>query len=765
MKKAVLSVLFCLMWGLVVYLASLPMNNFSISLSGENLYISPQAERIFAGRDAALEGVPFDDDADYSGPAVESGAYDLDPGAYTSYIYGVFECYAVFELYSPLYADSGNSAGRVFGRVEITPSESVTALAVETSEVIRGARLRLSRSGEGAISINGITGQGDIYSDTYALTALTVLAAALALLFLSRRKTELKNREYGPAAAVFCCALAALISTAPLARQSLIYGHDISFHLSRIDGIADGLRSGQFPVRLNPTFLGGYGYADPAMYPATFLYFPAILRLLGVSTIVTYQLFMLAINCLTATLSYVCFKRLFRRRDLAVFASVAYSLCLYRLICVFTRGAIGELIAMAFLPAVLLGVYEVFFGDARKSQKWLIIGFLGLANCHVLSLEIAVLFCAVFLLVNLRRMREPGRLKALGFSAAAVIALSLWIFVPMIDLMRGGMYATAYSRDIADDAVYPFELFATFVRSNGLSGDRDEAYTGMPLSVGGILAVGALLFLFLRYFMRSDNEEDLRLETLGSGSLKLSIAALFLSSTLFPWDAVSKIPYLGGFLSFVQFPWRYLGVASIFLVAVLTVSVARLCDFAKHRRLVLFICGAAVAFSCSPYLDGYMQNESQGVTLAKKYSPLSTFYIGGQEYLHSGTSKAQLELRGPTIKAEGAFIDSMEKRYLNIDFDYSGAHPGSYAELPLYYYSGYRATDSHGRDLPAADGVNGVLRVELPDSDGSVSVYYKPPASYRAAEIISLLAAAGTIVILIRSRGKVKNGKEISAAE
>ena len=754
MRKAVVSILLCLLLGAVTFSASLPTNGFDISLGTGDLYVSAAAESAFSDRKAALDGVQLDGGTDYTGPIVESGSYDLDPGVYTFTISGSFECNAVLELYSPRYVGADNSAGRVFASAEIAATSSAGALFVDTNEVIRGARLRVSRSGEGELYIRAITGEGNIYSDTYVFTALVVISAAFILLFLSRRKDELGRREYGSVTALFACALAAVISTAPLARQVLPYAHDASFHLSRIDGIADGLRSGSFPVRINPAFLGGYGYADATMYPSTFLYFPAVLRLLGVSTIVTYQLFILAINGLTAGLSYACFKRLLRRRDLAVFASVAYTLCLYRLICVFTRGAIGELLAMAFLPAVLLGMYEVFFGDTRRGLRWLSAGFLGLVNSHVLSLEITAVFCTVFLLFNLRRLAEPKRLKALAAAAAVVIMLSLWIVVPMLDLMRGEMHATAYIRGIADDAVFPFELFATFVSSNGLSGDRNEGFTKMPLTVGGILAIGALLFLFLRYFWRSDRPEDKRLGALGIGSLKLALAALFVASTLFPWQAVSKIPHFGDFLSAVQFPWRYLGIASLTLVVVITVATARLCDITRHRRLTIFICAAIIAMSCSPYLDGYMQNALQGTILHNKHTPLSTFYIGGQEYLHTGTSVTLLEAREPVIIAGGATIESVSKRYLSVDFSYSDAEGSAYAELPLYYYNGYRAVDGSGNALIIRAGENGVVQVRLPDGSGNVSVFYKPPVIYRVSEGISFLAALMTAAIFIRSGRK-----------
>ena len=68
-----------------------------------------------------------------------------------------------------------------------------------------------------------------------------------------------------------------LFSSYPLYTFYLQYGHDLLFHLFRIDGIADGLQSGQFPVRLYGNDLNGYGYGVSMFYPELFLYVPALL--------------------------------------------------------------------------------------------------------------------------------------------------------------------------------------------------------------------------------------------------------------------------------------------------------------------------------------------------------------------------------------------------------------------------------------------------------------------------------------------------------
>ena len=50
----------------------------------------------------------------------------------------------------------------------------------------------------------------------------------------------------------------------PLGLGYLTYGHDLSIHLSRIEGLKAGLLAGQFPVRMGGFSFNGYGAIQPA---------------------------------------------------------------------------------------------------------------------------------------------------------------------------------------------------------------------------------------------------------------------------------------------------------------------------------------------------------------------------------------------------------------------------------------------------------------------------------------------------------------------
>jgi hypothetical protein len=151
-------------------------------------------------------------------------------------------------------------------------------------------------------------------------------------------------------------------------------------------------------------------------------------------------------------------------------------------------------------------------------------------------------------------------------------------------------------------------------------------------------------------------------------------------------------------------------------------------------------------------MDNYAQAPDRVAVLPRKYSTLPTSAIGGQEYLRPGTSLDALLARGQAISAEGAAVEGMSREFTDISFSYASAEDGAYAELPLYYYDGYRAEGADGAPLAVAEGENGTVRVALPRGGGAVRVRYSAPWTYRASELVSLAAAATCAARVIARR-------------
>ena len=106
----------------------------------------------------------------------------------------------------------------------------------------------------------------------------------------------------------------AILASVPCMQNANLTGGDLGYHLMRIEGIKDGLKSGQFPIRIEPEWLFGHGYANSVFYCSTLLYFPAILRLLGFTVMTGYNAYCIAVTIATVGVAYYCFAGIFKDR-------------------------------------------------------------------------------------------------------------------------------------------------------------------------------------------------------------------------------------------------------------------------------------------------------------------------------------------------------------------------------------------------------------------------------------------------------------------
>ena len=201
---------------------------------------------------------------------------------------------------------------------------------------------------------------------------------------------EIEHKKIIISIFIFVCLYSSFLLLIP----GIPRGHDLTFHLSRISAISDGLKFGEFPVKVYPNYFGGYGYANGLFYGDVFLYFPAVLCLLGLSVITSYKVFLFVCAICTALSIYICVKSISKSRFAATLSMILYTLSSYRAVDVYIRAAIGEVLAFIFIPIVILGVYEIIYNDKKK---WYIltIGFTGLFLSHNIS--------AVIMVIKIRR--------------------------------------------------------------------------------------------------------------------------------------------------------------------------------------------------------------------------------------------------------------------------------------------------------------------------------------------------------------------------
>lgn len=554
-----------------------------------------------------------------------------------------------------------------------------------------------------------------------------------------------------------------VVSSIPLLNSQIYAGSDVTYHLLRIDNIKDGILSGQFPVRIDPTWLWGHGYASSVCYGETFLYIPAFLRICGFTLQESYFTFLFLLNVATCLCSFYSFRKLFARDRVALLCAGIYTLSIYRLYKMYSWNALGEVQAMVFLPLILAGAYEILAGESSEEgyhRRWVLlaIGFGGLIQCHLLSCEMGVFFLAVVCIVQWRRFLRPAAVWNFVKAVLGSFALSAWFAVPCLDYLLNVDMVIGHvsARTIQEVGLYPANLFVFFF-NRGFN--RDFESLGMQdmeaLGIGAVFSVAGLALLLLWFFGALGGQKpDLERKTdqLGKTALFGGILAMIMSLSVFPWNRLQQLGSVAATLiSSIQYPNRFLMIATIFMTVVAGVVVIRVDTVVPHGGKQI----CAIAFAVMVLLSAHFYMSSIVLTDSafEMYdtSGMGTGYLSGGEYLRYG---AQTSLYGYTepVGSEEVVVEEVSRNHLTyrILLKNTGKADG-YVDIPLQNYKGYVARDeASGMRFAIEDNDNMDIRVRVPEGyRGEVIVEFLPPVYWRFVEILSLVSYVTLLLVFL----------------
>ncbi len=665
---------------------------------------------------------------------------------------------AQLDMYSLSYLNSDNTTGKKFISENILGEKSSIKGTFVVDKDITDSVFCLTVPQGAEISIAKITLSSDnvIMSDYYIWLVFAVLAYILVM-YMAYAKKELckhvlyKNNFISGRKISFILLMimvaTSIFAMLPLLTTDVAGGYDLLYHLNRFEGIAQGLKEGQFPVRIHTTLLKGYGYPNSIFYPELFFYFPAILRVLGMSIVGCYKMFVFVINLMTIFIAYISFSKLLSSRLGGILAATLFTISPYRLACIHERCAIGEYLAMAFLPLVFYGLYAVLFGN-KKDWKYLCVGAAALLQSHILTTEIAVFFCGIITICAIPKLFGPEKrifpvLKALVFA----VLLNVWFLVPFL-LMTLQLNVAVFRRDIslAKNAVISInELFSIiFLRSI-----KPNAAGISPTGMG--FAFLTVLILLSIYLIVKNNETDIRrikLRKIGKICIYVTIFTMIISVHLFPWELIQTIPLVGKVVGSLQFVYRTFSVTMMCLSLICAIFMLLIDNDFLNRIIISFAIVIITAFSANIYLDTintYAYIPHQG----DKYVYDLMLYRGDGialgEYVPGNSSVIDMLTREPCITTsdENITITNVERNGGNISFDYEIS---SYDEstkytaiMPLTFYPSYNA-NINGIDYDTEAGGYNYVQVTFQQQSGNVKVSYRQPTLFVLSTIVTVIS-------------------------
>ena len=562
----------------------------------------------------------------------------------------------------------------------------------------------------------------------------------------------------------------------PALFMEMAKGHDLDFHLMRIEGIRGDVSFSNFPVRMQSPWIDGYGYPVSILYGDLFLYLGAFFRLLRIPIMPAYRLFVLCINSATVAIAYNSFRIILKKKEAAVFAAALYATAAYRLVDEYVRSAVGETLTIVFLPAILACISVIYTSDENRT-RWkasviLAFVFTSVTCAHTLTTSMLLVVLAPGVIISLFMFCKKGeRLKRFGniFGAGIItIFLAAFFIVPFLDFYLNADIGFALDKgeNIQGEGLILRDFFNFFCNPFKTFKDDIQKTPGIALMTVLVCAAVYLLICLGRRIRRRSEDH---LTGLFKNHRRIvfefwfSLALLFMTSRLFPWDFIEYNVPFGGLFIAIEFPMRYLAFAIVFLALLggdMLLGLSEMmseketsgCDSDNGRRIFNGVC-AVFAVMCvfnvvnlCFYTTGF----------EKKANFMSVEDLGRWDYYAmdfqlKNTSVDDLDLG---VKYEGLLSFEVVSRDSNDWMIACVTGPDyGWVQFPVFAYPYYQAEDASDPTMKFEihEGGNRTVGVLLPANyTGILHMYWREPLFWRVCEVISLMTFAACVIFLVR---------------
>ena len=627
-------------------------------------------------------------------------------------------------------------------------TESNATFRLDSMQNVKGYQVGFNYLGNGYLYVNGI----EIHETNSFKNVFLFWTIALYLLFMLVYTVIRRHDGIGKYAIILTALF--ILCSLPLTGPYLKDGHDLQFHLARIEGMVAAIRDGQIPVRIPYLWNNGYGYATSVFYSELFLLFPAVLRIIGMTVQGAYKVYVFLMNASACIISFICFNRILKDCRASIVGTEAYVLSPYRICCIYVRAAVGEYSAMTFLPLVIYGMYELYQDNYKKREKLmevfshslpLILGVSAIIECHLLTCVIIMIYIIIVAGLKIKKTLTKTVLKRIFASVAGVLILNLWFIVPMMNYSDSKYEVNTLNRlgDFAANGVHPWQLFMVFPKGAGFSyGIPSELYNNneMSFSIGGGIIIALVVWA---YITLAHYKNEGMIFIIGKYSLTIGLFFMLLSLTWFPWDSIQQ---LGGIVALltqsIQFPCRFLGLATVLLSLFCGCVVLVIEEhYSQFYMLIISIMLAFVVISASYEIDCIDREGSWIYYVSDNEVNTNTNEIATGEYFPVGYDKHMFSDK-EFYSGEGVEITEKIQNSGTITLGCSNdGIKASYVDVPLLYYKGYNAIVSgSNEELQITSGNDMRIRIVIPSGfSGVISIRIHESLTWYICDIVSAL--------------------------
>lgn len=415
---------------------------------------------------------------------------------------------------------------------------------------------------------------------------------------------------------LFC--FLSVIFILPLVKTNIIfYGDDLIFQLHRILEMVTNFKNGNLFIGIYTYTFHSIGYPLNLFYPWVTLLPFIFFGLLVKNSVIAIYIGIAFYTFLTLTFTYWTTKKFSNNNLQSFMTAIIYTFCSYRTIDIYARFALGEFIALTFLPLCVYGLYAIVLGN---SKDWPFLGF-GMSFVllsHLLSVVLYAIFLLLLFIIFItykKITKRRNRVIDLGKAILISILSSAIFWIPFLEQETYQKISQPDKMDMVAQALLPSKVIMESLNNNLTRGDAGNTYN-----------IGIILFLAIIIGIAQYKDWDKNYKII----YFLGIVFLFVSTSLLPWNLIEKTP-----LSIIQFPWRFLTISSYLLSLVaghecyILISIIAT---SYYRRIIVILVLSVITIV--PWYAG-ITNFKNPVNNNEKFA-LATFTPRGVNYTDSG---------------------------------------------------------------------------------------------------------------------------------
>lgn len=546
-------------------------------------------------------------------------------------------------------------------------------------------------------------------------------------------------------------AVLTLIVAAPLFSCNWFAPHEGSYPLQRIVTLAEEIRRGDlYPRWLSLTYLGKgspfFNFYSPAAY-----LFPAYWVAAGLPLLYAVRLSILLVFFGGAWGMYLWSRHHFENFG-GLLSAILYLFAPYHFVDIYVRGAFAEFAALAFLPYLFLSI-DLNIDRPKNFAGVVLTGISAAAILltHNLSALMIMPMAIAYALLRLFKLGNRGvRISRLLLGGFIGLGLSSFYWLPCLMeaqyLHDFTSHMTTGYNAFQMHFVEPVQWFSTFWGFGASLGPGIP--DGMSFQLGLVLLGGVLLALVTIVMPTSNPRRGLVGILLLCGGMSLLMTS---APSAFIYRHV-KI------FALVQFPWRYLGPATLFFAAGCGVIAVNPLIRRLHLPVLVGLVVASLYFSNNQ--RAVSQPNTSDIS-AETHRLIDSQRVGSlcniDEYL---PATAPLNSRG--LRAEGSTpyaptgeITQLTVNGSNMRFILTGREEENPVIIPWYNFPGWEAT-LDDQAMAVGTITEGMLLVSAPQGRHEINIRFGTTGPRFFGWLITFLTLIGIAAVWSARSGTLR---------